>query len=95
VSGPSSVQVSIYGGDDAYLRCFSYDDRCPILHISGGSSIVTVSPAGHLAADDEDLKFARELLRTVREFAAEVERLHGAPATSASDDGGGAAGEAA
>jgi hypothetical protein len=92
VSGPTSVQVSIYGGNDAYLRCFTYDDKCPILQISAGSSIVSVSPIGHYAAGDEDLKFARELLRTVQVFTAEVERLHGTPA---SDDGGGAAGEAA
>jgi hypothetical protein len=91
VSGGSFGRMSVHVGSDWRLWLTPRQDATPILDIDAGTTSVCVSiRTGTPGADV--LAFARELLRTVQAFTAEVERLH---ATPASNDGGGAAGAAA
>jgi hypothetical protein len=85
VSRGSSAQVAVYGGGDALLECFTYDDTCPILSIRAGGSIVTISTTGHRVADEGSVAFARNLAEQAGVFAAEVERLHTAQKSAQSD----------
>jgi hypothetical protein len=94
VSGGSFGRMSVHVGSDWRLWLTPRQDAAPILDIDAGTTSVCVSIRDATPGADV-LAFARELLRTVQAFTAEVERLHATPATPASGDGGGAAGAAA
>jgi hypothetical protein len=65
----------MHAGDGSSTNCFTYADATPILDVSTGTASISISVAGR-KADDAALSFARELLKNVQVFAAEVERLH-------------------
>jgi hypothetical protein len=85
MSRESSVSMSVHGGSDALLECFTYDDTCPILTIRAGGATVSISTTGHRVADESSVTFARNLAEQVTVFAAEIERLHTAQKAAESD----------
>lgn len=71
----SFASIGVQVADDWHVWCSTYTDQPPILTVGAGSATVTVSVRGKVA-DDNAVKFARDLLRQAQTFAAEVERLH-------------------
>lgn len=79
----TSIGVTL--GADTYVTCHVYTDRTPILHISRGGTILTLSLDHDRIPSDEDLKAVRDLIDAVLVFGAEVERhACGAPSMAAS-----------
>jgi hypothetical protein len=83
MSGGSFSHLSLHVGPDFMVRCSAYDDQTPILSIDAGSSSLSITPTG-TDANDDALKFARELASKAHEFATEIERMH---AESGNPDG--------
>jgi hypothetical protein len=77
-AGGSFSHLSLHLGSDFMVRCSAYDDQTPILTIDAGNASVSITPSG-TDANDNALKFGRELARKAQEFAAEIERMHAEP----------------
>ena len=92
--GGSFAHTSFHIGSDPIARCSVYPDQVPILSLDGGNSAVSITPAGK-DATDAALKFARELLRAVQEFADEIERMHAARLADDTNGGTSATGTSA
>jgi hypothetical protein len=72
----SFASLSVYiDGDDWWTTCHHYDGQTPILVINNGPNSMTVSLKGREASESA-VRFARALLASVQEFAADIERLH-------------------
>jgi hypothetical protein len=76
-AGGSFSHTSFHVGPDFTARCSTYPDQVPILSLDAASSSVSITPDG-MEATDAAVKLARDLLRAVRQFAGEIERMHAA-----------------
>jgi hypothetical protein len=70
--------LGLYIGADGWVTCHHYPGKTPILAISAGGASLSIGIKDRDATDDRAVEFARVLLRTAQEFAAEVERIHAA-----------------
>jgi hypothetical protein len=70
--------LGLYVGADGWVTCHHYADKTPILAISAGGTSLSIGIKDRYATEDTAVEFARVLLRTAQEFAAEVERIHAA-----------------
>lgn len=67
----------------AYITCHTYPDRTPILHISQGGNVFTLSLDGKDYPSENDLQAIRDLVDAVMVMQAEAERLAwGVPAVA-------------
>lgn len=71
--------VDVFVGDDWKTLVSTHSDRLPSLIVNAGPTTVTLKVAGTETVTENAVKFARDLLRNVQAFAAEVERLHARP----------------
>ncbi len=85
-TGGSFSHLSMHVGSSFWVRNSTYTDTTPILSLDVGDTSVSITPSGKDATDDA-LRFARDLARQVQAFAAEVERMHGARHSGATDGG--------
>jgi hypothetical protein len=85
-AGGSFSHTSFHIGSDLMARCSTYPDQVPILSLDAGNSSVSITPAG-TEATDTAVNFARALLRSVQEFADEIERMHAAQHADPAADG--------
>ena len=67
--------VSVHVGTDGRVRCNTYPDHAPILHITAASTTVALCMADEQPSA-EFAGFARALADAAEQFAAEAERLH-------------------
>ena len=72
--GSTEVRASVHLDGDTWMQCCTYPDRSPVLSISSGPVDVSVGvpDCGHVTA--EDVARARQLVATVAEFVADLER---------------------
>ena len=78
-SDRSFASMSAYAGEGAWVTCYGYPEKPPILsmHLSGATLTISFAERdGQVNA--QAVEFARELVRAVEEFAAEAERLYAA-----------------
>jgi hypothetical protein len=77
--------LGLYIGSDGWVTCHRYPGKTPILAISAGGASLSIGIKDRDATDEAAVEFARALLRTVQEFAAEVERIRTARLAGADD----------
>jgi hypothetical protein len=85
-TGGSFSHLSMDVGASFWVHNSTYADTTPILSLDVWDTAVSITPAGKDATDDA-LRFAGDLLQHVQAFAAEVERMHAARASSTIVDG--------
>jgi hypothetical protein len=73
--GGSYTTLGLNIGDDPRVTCHHYDGRTPILVIDVSGVSIQISPKGRDVTESA-VKFARALLASVQEFAADIEQLH-------------------
>jgi hypothetical protein len=79
VSGRESFgSANLHAGQNADVRCHTYDRTTPILTVRGGRMEVTISIADRTVMPAHAVAFARALASQAAVFAAECERLHAA-----------------
>jgi hypothetical protein len=72
--------TDLFVGDDWQIRVSTHTDRLPSLIVSAGPTAITLKAVGGETVTENAVSFARDLLRNVEAFTAEVERLHNRPA---------------
>jgi len=75
MSGGTFTHIGIHVAEDWRVGCAAYPQRLPILTIRAASATVDVSIRDE-QADENAVRFARDLARQAALFASEVERLH-------------------
>jgi hypothetical protein len=73
----SYSNFGLYVRADSRVTCHHYPGKNPILAIDTGASSLLISVAGRDASDSV-IEFTRDLVRSVQEFATDMERLHAA-----------------
>ncbi|SDK04294.1 hypothetical protein [Nonomuraea jiangxiensis] len=72
----SIASVSFHLGSDVRMRCLAYPQDGPILSLSICGADVNISPAGRDQITQEVLTTVREFAAEVQRFLAECERIH-------------------
>jgi hypothetical protein len=67
----SIASVSFHLGSDVHVRCMTYPSETPILCLDICGANLAISPAGGRSRD----RLSDDVLATVREFTAEVQRF--------------------
>jgi hypothetical protein len=72
--------TDLFVGDDWSVNLDTHADRLPSLTVNAGPASVTLKAMGCETVTESAVAFARDLLRNVEAFTAEVERLRNRPA---------------
>lgn len=68
--------VSAWLDEETRVRCFPYAGEAPILDVSTGSLILSLTVPDRAKVTDCDVRIARELLDAVGRFTLAVESAH-------------------